>query len=839
MCKSLVSRGGNKTNSHSRMRREPTCLPPIRFSRHLLSAGGLLCFSVLGGKGEPPHTVDAKVALDTGSAWDTQNARDQAGSESGSSQASLDGNAGVDAELADVQETPDAAPLADVHAADASTGEETGPDGAGPDGQSDSPGAAGAESVEAGGIAVDAGNDGANDEGADAPVVLDDGGIALDVGETRLDGTRADLGVDCDDVAPDSAGNDGADAADLGDANLNDGPPDGNGQSLRQPNILVIVADDFGYSDIHASGSEIDTPNLDALVGNGCILTNFHTGSVSAVTRSMLISGTDHHLVGLGSQFYEKDDRQGLPGYEGYLNAHALSIADLLKDAGYHTYIAGKWHLGSGISGSNPNLGKTADQWGFEKSYTLLGAAAMNHFAHEAANSHNYAENGAYVQPGQPGQPGGAGGSPAEFFSTNFYTQKLIEYIDANHGTGKDNKPFFAYAAYTAAHTPLQVPEPWLSQYEGVYDNGYQPIREARFARMKQLGVVPQDAVMYPGAPETLTQSPATANWDSATNAKPITAVHSPKDGYVDYHEGFIDKQWASLTAKEKKAQARYMEIYAGMVANLDYNVGLLIQHLKDIGEYDRTFIIFHSDNGPEGIANGKGADPKALDEANAAAGVYETLGKDNGQQKVDPFIMYGLRWAEVSATPFAQVKSYLGEGSTSVPAIVHLPGQTQPTPPLSVFTHVIDEAATFLALAGVDPPSQPAAVKYDAGTGPTERMVVYKGRNVFPLTGVSLLPVLKGDSTDIVRTEGQFGDEIYGRASVYSKDLRWKARWTEPPIGPTDGHWELFDLNADRGETTDVSAQHAQFMNTLFGQWQDYMSKVGGVEPICPNAYF
>ena len=242
------------------------------------------------------------------------------------------------------------------------------------------------------------------------------------------------------------------------------------------------MADDLGYSDFAALGGEISTPNLDALVKNGHLLNHHHSGSVCAVTRSMLISGTDHHLVGQGTMGSPSAEQLGLPGYEGYLNDRALSIAQLLKDGGYHTYMAGKWHLGSGLAGTGAG-GKSPDQWGFERSYAMLGGAATNHFAHEAAVSKNYTEDGSYVQPGQPGQPGGTGSSA--FYSTDFFTQKLIAQIDSKRS---DGKPFFAYAAYTAPHWPLQVPEPWLSKYAGKYDAGYEVVRNARVARQKALG---------------------------------------------------------------------------------------------------------------------------------------------------------------------------------------------------------------------------------------------------------------------------------------------------------------------------------------------------------------
>ncbi len=605
--------------------------------------------------------------------------------------------------------------------------------------------------------------------------------------------------------------------------------------SKQRPNILLIVADDLGYSDIHAFGGEIDTPNLDALVGDGRILTNHHTGTVSAITRSMLISGTDHHLVGEGTMGAPNDERKGLPGYEGYLNDSALSVAELLKDAGYHTYIAGKWHLGSGVAGSASTLGKTPDQWGFERSYALLGGAASNHFAHEAAGSKNYTEDGVYVQPGQPGQPGGAGGTPEAFYSTDFYTQRLIQDIDADHA---DKRPFFAFAAYTSPHWPLQVPEPWLSKYKGKYDQGYDAIREARIARLKRHGIVPSWLTPIPTAPETLTQSPATPN-NGTADARYISAVHSEQDGYVDYRAGVVNKKWNSLSELEKRAQARYMEVFAGMVSNLDHNIGLLIRHLKDIGEYDSTFILFHSDNGAEGWPIDSGADPKATDEANAAAGVLETLGTDGGQQAARR-LQYGLRWAEVSATPLAQVKGSLGEGGVSVPAIVHFPGQREPLPPFRNFTHVTDDTATFLELAGVIAPNEPAPEQLDPATGANlnQGKVVYKGRYVYPITGRSLLSALTGRSFAPIHAH-PFGDESYGRAYIYSADGQWKARWTEPPFGPLDGHWELFHVAYDRGETRDLSTQFPWFTAWLYQQWQGYLTSVGGVEPLRPRGYY
>jgi arylsulfatase A-like enzyme len=616
----------------------------------------------------------------------------------------------------------------------------------------------------------------------------------------------------------------------------------------RKPNVLLMVADDLGYSDIGALGGEIATPNLDALVGDGRLLVNHHSATVSAIARSMLMSGTDSHLVGLGAMdlpnMDPSDTRNALPGYENFLNDNALSLAQLLKDGGYHTYISGKWHLGPArTTGATPAVtgGHGPDYWGFEQSYVLVGGATGNHFGHQPAGSSNYMENGVFRQPGQPGQPGGDGGTPAAFYSTNFYTQKIIDYIDSNHG---DGKPFFAFAAFTSPHWPLQVPEPWLSQYRGRYDVGYDAIRDGRLAKLKQLGLLGKKTTPSPLSPEALNPVPGTAN-NATVSALYITPTLDADDGYVDYHQGVWDKNWSSLTDLEKKAQARYMEIYAGMVSNLDYNVGRLVQHLKDIGQYEDTFIMFHSDNGAEGWPMTPTADPKVIDEANTAAGVFEALGTDFGTPApaapLPPRLQYGRRWAEVSSTPLSETKGFTAEGGFLTPAIVKLPGQKKGAKPFTSFTHVTDDTATILALAGITPPTEPAPPLIDPGSGNdlNAGKVAYGGRAVYPVTGHDLLPALSGNDSSCGVWTTPFAYEAYGRAAVFSDDGKWKARWIEPAFGPLDGHWQLFNISKDPGEVADVSAQHPDVVNELVDEWQSYMTRVGGVEPVRPRGYY
>jgi arylsulfatase len=625
------------------------------------------------------------------------------------------------------------------------------------------------------------------------------------------------------------------------------------------PNILYIVADDLGYSDIHAFGGEINTPNLDELAQHGRMLTNFHVGSVCAITRSMLYTGTDHHLAGEGTMGAPTDERKGLPGYEGYLNDRVVTIAQLLQNAGYHTYIAGKWHLGSAVGTGlgNGTAGQTPDQWGWEQSYCLLGGATQNHFGHEQPGAQNYSFNGAYVQPGQPNQPGGTpayvyngqtyrgyhyAGVDWGFYDLDFYTWQLEKFIDKNWG---DGKPFIAYATFTTPHWPLQVPEPWLSAYHGVYDAGYDRIRNARIGRLRELHLLHENEQPAYRRANTLTASLATPNngtpaarYVNALNPNPVLGlgVDLGMPGYVDYGPGYVDLYWSYLTPAQMATQTRYMEIYAGMVEALDHHIGLLIKHLKDIGAYDNTLIVFHSDNGAEGWPLSATIEASNEQGYNTVppSGNFANLGMSGSN------VQYGLRWAEVSATPLKLVKGYTGEGGVSAPFIVHLPGQIRHLPMITDFIHVRDIVPTLLEFAGVSAPSEPAPpYQLAAAQGSVEIPRVYApdGRAVYPITGKSFFGELTGSSAGPLHANDPQGDEAYGRA--YLNNAGYKLLFTEPPLGPKDGHWQLFDIARDRGETTDISTQNPYLVESLFSQWQTYMLSTGGVEPIRPVGYY
>ena len=435
----------------------------------------------------------------------------------------------------------------------------------------------------------------------------------------------------------------------------------------ERPNIVLVVIDDMGYSDIGPFGAEIRTPSLDRLATAGLKFTDFYVGPACSPTRSMLMSGTDNHVAGMGSNAEVLAPNQiGQPGYEGYLNNRVVSVASLMKEAGYHTYMAGKWHLGE-----EPE--HDPFQRGFEKSYALLQGGA-SHFDDEwmmcADYTPVYRENGGRVH------------VPRGFFSSEFYTDKIIEYIDEQ----SDDKPFFAYLSYTAVHDPLHLPDDWLDKYKGSYDGGYDVVRQARLKRMKEMGLVPEATEL--------------AAW--------LAMVPT----------------WDQLDSEQRKMEARRMEIYAAMVENTDFHIGRLLDYLKESGHLDNTYVIFFSDNGANGMP------------MHAYPGTDEAWVERNSDNRFENWgrrgsrIAEGMGWAQASVTPFRLFKGFIAEGGIRSPLIISGPGVKNAGAMEKAFSHVMDLAPTFLDIAGVAYPD----------TFGGRKIVPLRGKSMIPvLTGKSI----------------------------------------------------------------------------------------------------
>ena len=424
-------------------------------------------------------------------------------------------------------------------------------------------------------------------------------------------------------------------------------------QQSERPNILLIVADDLGYSDLGSYGGEIDTPVLDRLAQQGTRYTDFYVSPTCSVTRSMLLSGTDNHVAGLGNMGeYNSPNQMGQPGYECVLNTRVASIAELLQDNGYHTYMAGKWHLGL-----KPD--QIPHARGFERDFSLL-VGGGSHFD-DQWNLEWQIPVAPYTEDGRP-----VAKLPKDFYSSKAYTDKTIQFIEEGR---KDKKPFFAYMAFTAPHGPLHVPDDWLRRYKNRYDEGWDGIREKRLARMQELGIVDKD------------------------------------DNSAD-RLYFLPRS-TTLVPAARVMQGRKMELYASMVEYMDDQIGRVFDYLKEIGEYDNTVVIFISDNGAEGndlramVAGRAGTMGFLHGMNNFAEDGHNSLGRKG------TYAEYGAAWAQVSMTPFRIYKGWVAEGGIRSPLIVSGPGmQGAGEINKEAVLHVKDIAPTILELAGIQHPA-------------------------------------------------------------------------------------------------------------------------------------
>ena len=408
-----------------------------------------------------------------------------------------------------------------------------------------------------------------------------------------------------------------------------------------RPNILLIVADDLGYSDIGSFGGEIATPTLDNLANEGLQLTNFHVLPSCSPTRSVLLSGMDNHRAGLGTMGELKTpEMEDHPGYAGYLNFEVAALPEVLKAGGYHTYMAGKWHLGSEEK-TSPHAR------GFEETF-ILAPGGGSHWSDQKPLSPP--QTMVYRRNGKP-----VTSLPEDFYSTKYYTDVLLQFIDQNK---KDGKPFFAYLSYTAPHDPLHAPKAYIEKYKGKYDDGWDALRAKRLQRLMDLGIVNKDATPFPRLPSV--------------------------------------KAWDQMSLEERREAARDMEVYAAMIDYMDEQIRRVFDYLKEIGEYENTLIVFFSDNGANGAP--RTAYPGQTEEfLRSFDNSLENRGLRNS------FIEPGSGWAQVSMVPSRMFKAFTSEGGIKSPLIVKLPGKMANAGTMNhSFLHVRDIMPTIVELSGV-----------------------------------------------------------------------------------------------------------------------------------------
>ncbi|MGE0742923.1 MAG: arylsulfatase [Hyphomonadaceae bacterium] len=514
----------------------------------------------------------------------------------------------------------------------------------------------------------------------------------------------------------------------------------------QRPNFIVIVADDLGFSDVGAYGGEIRTPNIDRLANEGLRFVNYYVGPTCSPTRSMLMTGLDNHVVGMGNMYERTAPNQlDQPGYEGVLRTDFSTIAEALFAGGYHTYMAGKWHLGK-----DPEHIPAAR--GFERSFSILPGGG-SHFDFTGISSEEevtqFNADGEYLTR-----------LPRDYYSTRTFTDQIIEYIESNRS---DGRPFFAYLAHQAVHDPIQVPNDWVRRYFGAYDDGWDETRERRLARQIEMGIMPEGAQL------------------------------SPRVWFVP--------RWEDLTGIAQAQTARRMEVYAAMVEYMDMEIGRLLDYLERSGLAENTIIIFMSDNGANPVdplqSARRGAG--ALIESNFYATNYETDFSAMGYP--DSFTAVGTPWAQVSSTPLNGFKLTTFEGGVRSPLIVwrrDLPGAGSIN--TADILHVSDIAPTLLDWAGLSP----------AEFNPLRETGIQRGRSVRAVF-------------DDPANSGMFtaprGAELFGGRAY--RDGPWKITWMHEPYGT--GDWQLFNLDEDPGETTDLSAAMPERRASMIAAWEAY----------------
>jgi arylsulfatase A-like enzyme len=556
--------------------------------------------------------------------------------------------------------------------------------------------------------------------------------------------------------------------------------------SGKRPNFLIILADDLGFSDIGPFGGEINTPNLDKLAKDSILFTDFHAAAACSPSRAMIMTGTDHHIAGLGNlvewtNISGQNDpngtmstavQRGMPGYEGYLNERVVALPELLRDGGYHTLMAGKWHLGL-----TPE--RSPKVRGFERSFAHLPACS-NHYAYEPQLEGAdqipefmtmsfialHSEDGEYVKK-----------LPDGWYSSDGYGDKMLRYLKDWKESG-DERPFFGYLPFTAPHWPLQAPQEYIKKYRGMYDEGPDALRQKRLQRLKDLGMIPKDVEPHPVVADEV-------------------------------------KEWSEMSDIERANSCRAMECFAGMVEAIDVNVGKVTKYLEEIGELDSTFICFLSDNGAEGAAYE--AYPIVQSTMLQHLQKYYNNHIDN-LGNGDSFIWYGPRWAQASTAPSRLYKAYTTEGGVRVPYMMKPPaaysGKIAGGTTTHQFATVMDLAPTILDMAGLTHPA------------PT-----YQGRQIVPMRGRSMVPYLQKKVETIHGKDFINGWETCGRAACRRGD--WKIVFIPKPKGPE--RWQLYNLAEDPGEVRDLAQQRPEILKELLKLWDIYVLETG-VIPLSPE---
>lgn len=524
-----------------------------------------------------------------------------------------------------------------------------------------------------------------------------------------------------------------------------------------KPNIILIMSDDMGYSDVGCYGGEIPTPNLDALAMSGLRYTHFYNTGRCCPTRASLLTGLYAHQAGVGGMTND----QGLPGYRGDLSFNAVTIAEALKPAGYSTYMAGKWHITSKLL-QDQSKHNWPRQRGFDRFYgTIIGAGSLfDPWTLTRDNEQITPDNDPLY-------------SPDVYHYTDAITDNASMFI-TDHASNAEaqglGKPFFLYMAYTAPHWPLHALPEDIEKFKGKFGEGYEHYRKQRFAKMKKLGLIKDE-------------------WQLSETVG----------------------DWSKVKPERVEWEERCMEVYAAMIYQMDRGIGKVVQTLKDTDQYENTLILYLHDNG--GCHEGMGRRPRKKDATPRLA--REPYGKDELQTKMIPlhsraglpveqgthvmpgpsetYHAYGWNWANVSNTPFRFHKSMNHEGGIATPLIAHWPkGITKHGELRERIGHLIDVMPTFIEVAGAQYPES------------------FNGHAIKPMEGSSLVASFAQDE----QLDRTIMWEHMTSAAI--RDGIWKLVKTRGK-----SPWELYDMDKDRSELNNLAGKMPDKVKELADKWE------------------
>jgi arylsulfatase A-like enzyme len=539
------------------------------------------------------------------------------------------------------------------------------------------------------------------------------------------------------------------------------------------PNVLYIVLDDVGFSAMEPWGGLIETPNINKLAANGLTYSNWHTTALCSPTRSSLLTGRNHTTNGMACI---AEATTGFPNSNGHIPFECATLAEVLGERGWNTYMLGKWHL---VAADEMNMASTKRNWpvgrGFERYYGFLGGETNQWYPDLIYDNHPV------DQPAMPEEG---------YHLTTDLTDKAIEFIRDAKMLVPD-KPFFMYFCPGATHAPHHAPKEWIDRYKGRFDMGYEAYRELVFERQKQLGIFPEDAELTPLNPYAEETSVEGKPWN------PLDVV----------------RPWESLSDDEKTLFCRMAEVYAGFLSHTDNEMGRLLDFLEETGELENTIVVLVSDNG----ASGEGGPNGSVNENKFFNGIPDTI--EENLQYLDElgspatYNHYPVGWAWAFNTPFKMWKRYNFEGGVADPLLLSWPkGIEAKGERRSQFLHATDIVPTMYDLLGVELPEE------------------VKGYQQIPLEGVSFRSTFESDDVPTPKETGFFS--MLGSRAIWHKG--WKAVSVHPTIAGWGNYehdrWELYDTTSDPTESHDLAAEQSEKVQELINLWFHEAGKYNGL---------